>query len=441
MTDTLRTNPDRFARDVLGVRLHAGQVEFLSTPAKVKVACCGRRWGKSYSTSVDLIHFAVMHAETQQFLIAPTHDQAGIIFRYVERMLRGSAIAELVAKVVYSPFPEIRLQNGAVIRARSAGHDATNVRGHGADRIVMDEAAFIPQAVYETVTPLLANSAYGELVLISTPFGMNHFYEYWTRGQDGSGEVRSFRFPTSSSPYVTPRYLEQQRREMTQLAYQVEYEAAFAEDQNAVFPWSLIETCLADEIDVEPQADHRYVLGYDPAKYSDRSGVAVLDITDEPWRVLHTLDISGRDYLTQAAQIETLCRQYHDAPVLLDATSHDQMLEHLLAKGVRAFGYRFTNESKRELIDGLVLTMERAGLRFPRYPALLDELKYYRYELTASGNVKLGADDAHHDDLVTALALAVHQAKIPQAGILFAGLAEPTPPSGSFAARLKSKRR
>jgi hypothetical protein len=61
------------------------------------------------------------------------------------------------------------------------------------------------------------------------------------------------------------------------------------------------------------------------------------------------------------------------------------------------------------LIDGLVLALEQANLTFPRLPALIEELRWYSYSLTAAGNVKLGAPDraGAYDDLVTALALAV----------------------------------
>ncbi|MGH2447439.1 MAG: terminase large subunit domain-containing protein, partial [Chloroflexota bacterium] len=340
--------------------------------------------------------------------------------------------------VKLTPFGEVSLVNGSSIHARTAGQDGgVKARGREADRVVIDEAAYVPgRVITDVVGPFMATSDHAELILISTPFGRNHFSDYFERGQAGVAGHRSFQFPTATHPGLRPGYLEEQRAQMTDLAYRVEYLAEFAEDQNAVFPWSLIESCLSD-LPRGPRPNRQYVIGYDPAKYSDRSGVAVVDVTESPYALAEILDISGRDYLTQTRIISELSATYH-APVLLDATSHDQLLEQLLADGIEAEGYRFSNESKRELIDGLVLTLEQHGLLLYSDSDLLDELKYYRYQLTAAGNVRLGATESHHDDLVTALALAVQLARSPRdAGMLLAGF--PTPAVSGFAARLKRR--
>ncbi len=435
---TLASRPDLFAQVLLGVELHPGQAEWLQCRARIKIACCGRRWGKSYSEAADLIWFAVTHHDTQQFLVAPTHDQSTIIFQYVVRMLHESPLSSYIEKIVYSPFPEIRLKNDSIIRARSTGNDGTNLRGHGADRIILDEAAFIGGEVFTTISPLLATSRFGELVLISTPFGRNTFWEYWQRGQGDDPDVQSFRYPSSSNPYLSQAYLEGERRDRTSLAYAVEYEAEFREDQNNVFPYTLVESCVRPGLESEPVYGHRYVIGYDPAKWADRSGVVVLDVSTKPWQVARCFDLSGRDYLVQAPQIGLLSQHYGYRPaVLLDATSHDQMLEQLLADGVNAEGFQFTNTSKQELINGLVIAMEQGEVVIPNHHDLMTELAYYRYELTAAGNVKLGADSKHHDDLVTALALAVHCAKQPHGGgMLLATPSSAASAPGAFSTRL-----
>ena len=73
-------------------------------------------------------------------------------------------------------------------------------------------------------------------------------------------------------------------------------------------------------------------------------------------------------------------------------------------------GYSFTNATKQELIDGLVLALEQDRVTFPAtLTALIAELRYYEYRMTAAGNVKLGAPEraGATDDLTTALALAL----------------------------------
>jgi hypothetical protein len=58
---------------------------------------------------------------------------------------------------------------------------------------------------------------------------------------------------------------------------------------------------------------------------------------------------------------------------------------------LQAEGYKFTNESKQELIDGLVMALEQGRIRIPHHADLIRELTYYRFETTPAGNVRLGA--------------------------------------------------
>jgi len=411
---TLRETPSLYAQVALGIAPHYHQARWMDCLAPVKVGCMGRSFGKTFAESASSLWFADCHDETEQLIIAPTSDQTRTLMGYMERMIHEGSVhvQNRVDRILHSPFPEIQWRNGSRIHARSAGIDGQNIRSLHPDLVRHDEAAFIPSAVVtDVIPPMLAASRYKHRVYISTPFGKNHFFDLFTTGQAGSAHHVSFQLPSRLNPRISASWLAEQRAQMTALAYATEYEAQFADDQNAVFAHSLIQSCLCDELATEPQEGHRYVIGYDPAKWSDRSGVVVLDVTERPWRVAGVADISGRDYLIQAGEIAAYAARYHQAAVLMDATSHDQMLEHLRAQRITTEGFRFTNETKQELMNRLVLTMERGDLLIPHHADLIGELTYYRYELTKAGNVRLGADTKHHDDLVTALALAVWQAE------------------------------
>src|SRR5918912_145888 len=190
---------------------------------------------------------------------------------------------------------------------------------------------------------------------------------------------------------------------MTTMQFETEWEAAFLDDLGTVFGWTLIERATKGEL-AGPVVGHTYALGWDPSKWHDRSAVIVLDITHRPWHVVACECIEGRDYTRQLTRVVNLSRSYNDAFVILDCTANEALLEQLLACGVPCEGVRFTNASKQSLIDGLVLALEQSNVTFPHLPALIQELRYYSYTLTASGNVKLGAPDraGDYDDLVTA---------------------------------------
>ena len=121
-----------------------------------------------------------------QIIVAPTYDQSRLIFATVERLALGSRVTRPVAKVTRTPYPRLTLA-GSLIMARTADEDGRNLRGHSADRVIIDEAAYVRDSVVtEVIAPMLADRN-GRLVMISTPFGRNHFYRAFMRGVESRG--------------------------------------------------------------------------------------------------------------------------------------------------------------------------------------------------------------------------------------------------------------
>ena len=96
----VRASPTLFSHFVLGVTPHTTQAAFLECRAPVKVAACGRRWGKSTAAALDVLHLAVVgDAEgraTTQMVVAPTADQMTIIAHQVERLLLNGPLSGMV---------------------------------------------------------------------------------------------------------------------------------------------------------------------------------------------------------------------------------------------------------------------------------------------------------------------------------------------------------
>jgi len=104
--------------------------------------------------------------------------------------------------------------------------------------------------------------------------------------------------------------------------------------------------------------------------------------------------------------------------VNLNGPFTEKQLEHLFSAGdelyrenVRVDGYKFTNATKKDLIENLSIMIENQQLTIPQIPELINELKLYGYKTTPSRNVQYGAPEGYHDDAVIALALAAWQLK------------------------------
>jgi len=78
-------------------------------------------------------------------------------------------------------------------------------------------------------------------------------------------------------------------------------------------------------------------------------------------------------------------------------------------------GYKFTNQSKKELIENLSLMFDNGQVWLNKtdehFTTLRGELEAYAYLLSPSGNIIYGAPEGFFDDCVTALALAAWQLK------------------------------
>jgi hypothetical protein len=78
----------------------------------------------------------------------------------------------------------------------------------------------------------------GDLTLISTPKGTNHFYEQFSEGiktDHDRDEFFSLQSPSSDNPMVVAKFLEKQKKLLSASAYQTDYEAKFVQHDGYVY--------------------------------------------------------------------------------------------------------------------------------------------------------------------------------------------------------------
>lgn len=425
------------AAALFGWKPHPSQRAWLLDDHAVKVAACGRRWGKTEASAVDVATFAIAFDGSIQMIVAPTYDQSKLITRTVESLLLGNPHTRRRTHITRSPYTEIRFGRSR-ISARTADEDGRNLRGHSADRVVVDEAAFVrDEVVEEVIGPMLADRN-GRLVMVSTPFGKNHFYRSFVEGQGDAGRrdndpasprrssllssrVSAFRFPSWTNPHISREYIEAQRAVITERQFKVEYEAEFVDDQCSVFPWADIEAAIVDAPAVSSLPSAVCIAGIDWARYSDYTAVVVLavsdlsDQSDARYRVVAVDRFNRLDWDTQVERVADLLCRHRVIGVAADQTSVGDPVLELLRKRLweergldaEVEGVVFSTQTKRELIDTLALRLAHREVAFPRIEPLVQELQFYEYEITDSGHIRTQARRGHHDDCVCALALAL----------------------------------
>ena len=444
------------AREIWGWQSHPAQRRLFCAPESVRVAACGRRWGKTECLSLDIATLALAEPGARQLVVAPTETQARLLGEAVWERLR-QAEEKGRGRVAAQARPSLRLTlpgpNGAAaseVVCRTAGRDGRNLRGLWAHRIIVDEAAYVPDRVLREVLPPMLADKGGEFLLASTPCGRRSaFYGLHARAsgpqppESCRDEVSyaAFQCPTADNAHLDRAWLRGQREEMGELLYAQEFEAVFVDDFGMVFREDDIAGAVTDLPGVTadregvrsaPASGGVYAVGIDWGRKLDYTVVAVLDAARHPLRLVHLSRWQATGWDTQAAAAAAIITQFQPRRVLADGSSIGdpiaEMLDRHIARqagsGPRPTVERFTfgAESKQALIDRLNVGLSAQALQLPPHPVLLGELRNFEYAPGGPGRLKTAARGSGHDDCVIALALAFYAAPDPAASLHGFGL-------------------
>ena len=111
--------------------------------------------------------------------------------------------------------------NGSIaVRSADTPH---RLRGEGLDFLVLDEAAFVKEDVWQQVLRPTLTERKGGALFISTPMGMNNwFYQLWEFA-DGKDEWERFQFATFDNPNIDKEEVEQAKDEVGSIVFAQEY--------------------------------------------------------------------------------------------------------------------------------------------------------------------------------------------------------------------------
>ncbi len=435
-------------------RPHSAQRRLFCSAASVRIAACGRRWGKTESLSVDIASLALTERGSHQLLVAPTESQARLLGEAVQDKLEkafASGDAHLGdRKLVVRARPHLTLTlspiepgpEPSLILCRTAGRDGRNLRGLWAHRIIVDEAAHVPDRVLREVLPPMLADKGGEYLLASSPNGRRSaFYTLFARGtvlnQVQSGVTyQAFQCPTTDNKaHLDSAWLASQREDMGEALYAQEFEAQFLDDFGMVFREDEIAAAIAEidgvriertEVLSEPAPGRYYVAGIDWGRKWDYTVVTVLDVETAPAKLVHLSRWRGTGWDQQAADAAAILARFLPRRVLADGNSIGdpiaEMLDAQIRKLIPGASYRpaverftFSAESKQQLIDRLAVGFAARAVQFPPHKALLNELRCFEYAPGGPGRLKMAAQSGGHDDCVISLALAFYAAPDPSA--------------------------
>ncbi len=420
--------------------------------ARFRTVCTGRRFGKTLCMAAELLDrgggdppsplemagYGGARIVRDYGWVAPTYNVAE---RGVEAF---RTIAPDFVRVVGRMPTRVEFE-GAKGPCRVWMLSADNpdsIRGFGFRGLVIDEAAAVPVDVWNyALRPTLAQTL-GWGVFISTPAGRNWFYDMFTRGVERQEGFRSFTFPSNVSPYFPAKEWEEARRTLPEDVFRQEYMAEFLEDSAGVFRG--VDGCLVPETGnskLETGENRRTVIvGCDIAKHTDWTVLIAVDA--KTGLCLEIERFNRLDWPVQRERIAGFVKRWQ-ARLVMDATGvGDPVFDDLRRVLPYVEGFKITAQTKRELVQGLMVAVEQRRVMWPAssrggdfsrrgaegaeeilgqdyminmigglgsgpWEVLTAEMKRYEYEIGPTGQISYAAPSGYHDDCVMALALGV----------------------------------
>jgi len=212
------------------VLLTLPQSEIFTSSSRFRAVVAGRRFGKTFLSTGEILRAAISGKNKNCWYVAPTYGSAKEI---AWDMLIQTIPPEYLTKTNESSLT-MRLINGSTISLKGA-EKPNNLRGRALDFVVLDEFADMrPEAWYEVIRPSLSDRL-GSALFIGTPKGRNHFYDLYTKGLDGDEDWDSFQYTTIQGGNVPAAEIESAKADLDERTFQQEYQAQFVNYSGLIY--------------------------------------------------------------------------------------------------------------------------------------------------------------------------------------------------------------
>lgn len=253
----------------LNFKLDEWQKEVLAAEGNLCI-CSGRQVGKSQIVAIKVAEYIANNPKKEVLIISITEEQAENmlmkIMLYIDDNYR-----KMISKGKNKPTKHrLHLINNSSVVTKAVGQYGLSALGLTKNVVVVDECAYLPDLVWQSITPILLTTG-GQLWILSTPNAKEgYFYEAYTNPEMGfktyhvsSEEVAEKR----SEPQRTYmlNYLKREKERMTKLQYAQQYLAQFLEELNQLFPDNLIKASQTLEKQ-NLRINGEYYLGIDIAR-------------------------------------------------------------------------------------------------------------------------------------------------------------------------------
>jgi len=396
--------------NVKGFTPHIDQrvkIDLIEDPeVKYVVLTTGRQWGKTLLAQNLLLKWALEHPGSVLMWVSPVYAQARKVFSSIHEAVINSGLIKDNHKTNLM----MTLVNGSVIHFKS-GERPDSLRGFTNDYLIIDEAAYLRDEVWNMVLKPTILVRGKKVLFISTPKGKNYLYSLSIKGQEYN--EKSYLYLKGSSydtPFISADELDEARRSLPEDIYRQEILGEFIDSGGEVFV-DIDRYCVLHNYQL-PRQGTKYYAGVDFGRQDDYS---VLSIFDDAGELVYYYRDRHKSWSEIIDHIQKKLIEY-DALCQVEVNSiGDVLYEQLKSKYRKVEPFLTTNASKQNIIEDFIYGTNEGLIKLPTEklnPELHLELKTFTYDYSLkTRRISYGAIQGAHDDIVMSLCIGYNTLK------------------------------
>lgn len=224
-----------------GIEPDPWQSDLLTSDDRQVILNCSRQSGKSTISALLGLAETAYKANSLSLVLSPSQRQSSETYRKVRDFYN---VLDKAPDVTAESSLKLELANGSRVQVLP-GKEAT-VRGFSdVSLLIVDEAARVPDELYNAVRPMLAVSG-GRIILLSTPFGMRGFF--WKEWSEGGPDWKRVKVTAEECPRIPKDWLEKERQRIGSWWFDQEYMCRFVDSLEACFSMADIQAAITSEV-------------------------------------------------------------------------------------------------------------------------------------------------------------------------------------------------
>jgi hypothetical protein len=373
----------------------------LKNPALFILVNGGRQSGKSKSLLIQCLVWGFGKSDELIWYVLPSETQCQKVYTEMLNILGGTGY--LKSHTGSRGDIRITLWNNTRIEFKSSQME-NSLRGASVGFMIIDEAAFIPKDIVETILLPTLNVKGRKCLIASTPRGKNWFYDYYKLSTTND-KYKSITFTYKDNPLCNLEIINVIKSQIPENAFKQEYLAEFIEG-GSVF--SCVEQVMTIQVPMSYDPKRTYYFGIDLGLVRDFTVITILNDLGE---MVDVIRFTGKDSKYVEEKIKETILEWKPKKTLVEYNGigipiyQHLYLEDEIRANTKLEQFITGNKSKNQIISNLISAMETDKIKLLNNPILKGEMTDFSYEFSASGNI-IFSSYSDHDDMVMSLAIA-----------------------------------